>query len=538
MRLVRLSLAMKCRILFGCALVLIIGSALWVPWGRMEALVEEQSYREALRIADDYFRLVLAAPSAAGDATAGRFHDPADPLISDLGPSSVRFIALDVQPDNPDSLANQQGLAEFEVDALRSFIRNPNRKSQYDSRREADGRTFLFAQAVRATRSCLTCHSAGGTARPYIENQLAGAISVAIPARQVDREIALNRLWLIAAGVLAGILAILVFYIITHKFILSPIHELREVAGRVTEGDTEVRAEVKTGDEFELLSDRLNEMLARLRASQNELRRANKLLDQKLGEMAESNVALFEANRVKSEFLANVSHELRTPLASIIGFAELLREGPETESNGKVARYAENILISGRILLEIINDLLDLAKIEAGKVELHVDDVALPELGAMLVDFLRPLAEKKKVNVQLRGAKDPLPTLRTDRSKLRQVLFNLLSNAVKFSPEGGRVNLQLQRVSDERVRIEVSDEGPGIAPEHQSMIFEKFRQIDGSATREHAGAGLGLAIAKELTQLLGGDLGVHSELGAGSTFWVELPTHEPQPVTPRPISLV
>ena len=202
-----------------------------------------------------------------------------------------------------------------------------------------------------------------------------GPARIGYPVDRGAADLIWNRIWLVASGALAGILAILVFYVITTKFILSPIHDLRRVAIRVADGNLDERSTVRTGDEFEQLSDSLNNMLERLRISQDELRRANKLLDEKLGEMAETNVALYEANRLKSEFLANVSHELRTPLTSIIGFAEVLREGPEAEPDSRTARYLENILISGRILLEIINDLLDLAKIEAGRAELRLESV-------------------------------------------------------------------------------------------------------------------------------------------------------------------
>ncbi|HMQ15783.1 MAG TPA: HAMP domain-containing sensor histidine kinase, partial [Phycisphaerae bacterium] len=227
--------------------------------------------------------------------------------------------------------------------------------------------------------------------------------------------------------------------------------------------------------------------------------------------------------RLKSEFVASVSHELRTPLTSIIGFAELLREGPAGEMGGRAARYAENILISGRILLEIINDLLDLAKMEAGKVELHLATVPVDELCNALIDFVRPMADKKKIDVAAVIGPD-LPILITDRGKLRQVLFNLISNAIKFTPEGGRVHLAAERLDDQQVRLSISDTGPGVAHQDQRLIFEKFRQIDQSATREHHGTGLGLAIARELTLLLGGQIGVDSEPGQGATFWVTLPT--------------
>jgi signal transduction histidine kinase len=325
--------------------------------------------------------------------------------------------------------------------------------------------------------------------------------------------------------------------VITTRFILSPVQDLRRVAIHVADGNLDERSTVRTGDEFEQLSDSLNNMLERLRTSQDELKRANKLLDEKLGEMAETNVALYEANRLKSEFLANVSHELRTPLTSIIGFAELLREGPEGAPDSRTARYLENILISGRILLEIINDLLDLAKIEAGRAELRLESVHVDQICSTLVDFMRPQADVRKQTLSL-DVNNDLPIMITDRGKVRQILFNLLSNAVKFTPEEGAVTLRAARDGSDGVRLSVSDTGPGIPEEFLPNLFEKFRQADQSETREHEGTGLGLAISKELTRLLGGEIGVESQVGQGSTFWVRLPVATPESSEPPTIPLI
>jgi two-component system sensor histidine kinase BarA len=526
MRLGRISLAMKYRVLFGTAVTLIIGAALYVPWYLMGLLVAEQTFREAQRVADAYFRLVMASPSAGGTALGGA-HSKDFSLLPEAAYETAQFVQLTGNTDDPDSILNQAGTDRFVRKALRAFLEDPQREATYTTRVRDESHRFLYAQAVRAKKSCLACHGEGSP-RPYLEGQLAGIITVDLPADRSVEQSNWNLLWLIGSGGLAGILAILVFYVITNKFILSPIHDLRRVAIRVAEGNLDERSKLRTGDEFEHLSDSLNEMLERLRASQDELMRANKLLDQKLGEMAETNVALYEANRLKSEFLANVSHELRTPLTSIIGFAELLREGPQAEADSRTARYSENILISGRILLEIINDLLDLAKIEAGRIDLRLETVRVEEICATLIDFVRPQADKRKLRLTLQADGD-LPIMITDRGKVRQILFNLLSNAVKFTPEEGTVTLRVTRENQERVRLAVSDTGPGISSEDQAIIFDKFRQIDQSATREHHGTGLGLAIAQELTRLLGGEIGVESQPGQGSTFWVVLPIATPEP---------
>ncbi len=533
MRLFRFSLAAKYRLLFGAAVLLIIAAALLLPLHRLDRLVLEQPFREAQRVADDYFRMAIA--STAGKGGGVGLHGSNTLLPPERASTEISFVPLSVPVDDPRSLLRQREQNPYAEKAVAAFRRNPDEKFIWTTDEEL--RVLRYAHAVRVSRSCLDCHGEGKTAVRYSENELAGVITVALPIPDASREQAINRAMFVAAALLSGLLALLVFYVITRRFILTPIRELRSVAGKVTEGDLSVRSELRTGDEFEQLSTSFNVMLERLRATQEELRTANRSLDTKLEEMAETNVSLYEANRLKSEFIANVSHELRTPLASIIGFAELLREAPDLESNGKTARYTENILISGRILLEIINDLLDIAKIEAGKVEMRIEEVSLEEICRTLLEFTRPMTDKKKITATLTVGPE-LPVMHTDRGRVRQVLFNLLSNAIKFTGEGGRIVVELARVDERRVRIAVTDTGPGISPEHQRLIFQKFRQIDASATREHHGTGLGLAIARELTALLGGEIGVESELGRGSTFWVLLPIHAPTEAARKLVSLV
>ena len=529
MRLIRISLAAKYRLLFGVAVLLIIGAALTLPWHRLERLALEKPFREAQRVADDYFRLVLSEPISTRGGVGS--HSSESSPIAEVGGVTTTFISMTDHDRSPATAGDRREDTPFVERALDGLSADPTRKFLWET--DPERSAFNYAHAVRITQSCLECHGEGKTAARYAENELAGLIVVSLPIEDVGRDIAVNRIVFIAAGLLAGVLAILLFYVITRKFILGPINELRDVAQRVTEGDTDVRSNLRTGDEFEQLADSLNIMLTRLHNTQDELKTANRSLDLKLGEMAETNVNLFESNRLKSEFLANVSHELRTPLTSIIGFAELLRESPETDADSKTARYTENILISGRILLEIINDLLDLAKIEAGKIELRIQDVDVAEVCHALAGFVRPLTQKKAITVSVDAAEN-LPVLRSDRGRIRQILFNLLSNAIKFTPHGGRVAIALQRADQAGIRVSVSDTGPGIDPEHQKLIFEKFRQIDASATREHHGTGLGLAIAKELASLLGGTIGLQSRPGAGATFWVQFPAEAPD-TSDRPL---
>ncbi|GAI33324.1 unnamed protein product, partial [marine sediment metagenome] len=234
------------------------------------------------------------------------------------------------------------------------------------------------------------------------------------------------------------------------------------------------------------------------------------------------NIELFKANKIKSEFLTNISHEFRTPLNAILGFAEILREKPDTLTKEKGRRYAENIITGGKNLLNMINDLLDLAKTEAGKMELHIEKTSVPQLCKALVASFSALTKKKKIKVKLL-VDDNIPPLMTDAGKVQQILYNFLSNAVKFTPERGRIEIRANMLDEQTARIAVSDTGPGIAKPDRKKIFEKFRQADGSITRQSTGSGLGLAISKELAAMLAGSIGMESEPDKGSTFWLDIP---------------
>jgi signal transduction histidine kinase len=308
--------------------------------------------------------------------------------------------------------------------------------------------------------------------------------------------------------------------------IVKPVTHLRDVANAVREGDVEQRAVIRTGDEFEELAAAFNRMLRQLLSQQNELRVVNQELDDRLDDLAQANMKLYEMNRLKSDFLATVSHELRTPLNSILGFSEVLSGIDSLDDKQK--RYVANIQRSGRDLLEMINDILDLAKVESGKMEVRPSEFKIGSLVAAQCDMARPLAEKKNIDLNCE-APSSMPPVRQDQAKVQQILNNLLSNAIKFTPEGGRIVVSAAGAPESDLRLTVADTGIGISPDEQQLVFEKFRQAagalpDGDAmTREYSGTGLGLSIVRELCRLLGGDVSLESELGKGSTFTVRLP---------------
>jgi PAS domain S-box-containing protein len=232
-----------------------------------------------------------------------------------------------------------------------------------------------------------------------------------------------------------------------------------------------------------------------------------------------------DASRAKSEFLANMSHELRTPLNAIIGFSEILEDQTFGELNPRQQRYITNILNSGRHLLDLINEILDLAKIEAGKLQLDLVTAAPAPLLLDAVNIVRTLANQKHIELVL-DAPDELPKVDVDGAKLKQILYNLLSNAIKFTPEGGQVKLVAHRAQRAGfLQIAVSDTGIGIKPEDQKRIFSEFEQVDNSYARRQQGTGLGLALTKRLIELHGGHIWIESQgvPGLGAAFVFELP---------------
>jgi signal transduction histidine kinase len=227
------------------------------------------------------------------------------------------------------------------------------------------------------------------------------------------------------------------------------------------------------------------------------------------------------ANRHKSEFLANMSHELRTPLNAIIGFSEVLGERLFGELNEKQAEYTDDILTSGRHLLSLINEILDLSKVEAGRMELELATFDLPLAIDNARTFVRERATKHGITLDV-DVDERLGEFMGDERKIKQILLNLLSNAVKFTPEGGRIGIEA-RQADGAVEISVSDTGIGIAPEDQPKIFEEFRQVGSDYAHKTEGTGLGLTLAKKFVELHGGKIWVESEVGKGSTFTFTLP---------------
>ena len=295
-------------------------------------------------------------------------------------------------------------------------------------------------------------------------------------------------------GVLLSIPFVLLIYY-SYRLYLDKLREKKtriEMMERVN-ADLEVKVRERT-EEYEVLTEQLRA----------------------------SNQQLAEASRLKSEFLANVSHELRTPLNAIIGFSELLQSLAFGDLTEEQAEFIGDIHSSGTNLLALINDILDLSKIEAGKMELQTEEWEPETIVAEAVSMVRLLASNKGIELDYAVAEDA-GCIVADSSKVKQILSNLLSNAIKFTPEWGSVRVDVERTGEEMV-FSVTDTGIGIAPEDVERIFGEFFQVDGSYTRRYAGTGLGLALVRKFVELQGGRVAVESELGRGSrfSFWLPL----------------
>jgi len=260
-----------------------------------------------------------------------------------------------------------------------------------------------------------------------------------------------------------------------------------------------------------------------------ELRELYNNLNNTVRELRQANQHLDDATRHKSEFLANMSHELRTPLNAIIGFSEVLYDQTFGPLSDKQRRFVDNILNSGKHLLALVNDVLDLSKVEAGKMKLTLEELRPLDIINESLLNLTPLAEKKQI-VFKTEADAALPLLTADRGKLKQILYNIYSNAIKFTPEGGVVETTTQvieQAGDDYLAIAIRDTGIGIRPTDQERIFEEFQMVDSTLSKKQQGTGLGLALCRKLTQMHGGTIIVASELGVGSTFVVTLPLKPP-----------
>jgi two-component system, NarL family, sensor histidine kinase BarA len=502
-------LSQKSLLLFTITMTLVATTLVATPWLGQWPVVDAAAFETLEKMA-----LAGAAPADAETLEAPPTYGPAGEVRE--GASA----ALVSMRDFPKLVA----AGGFPAAALAALRENPDEQVRREALSAGSGRVYRVALAQRDAYG----------------NLIAMTLAETVATRPQGRLLVL-RVFTIAAAFLAAGVAALAFYFITSRLVLSPVRELSSTAARVSAGDLSARTRIESGDEFEVFAGVFNDMLATLERQQEQLRGVKESLDLEVAKLSEANVALHETAKLKGDFLATVSHELRTPLNSIIGFADLLLTIAQKEKPGddgmvrtdpdrfaKRTRYLENILTAGRSLLEMINDLLEMARIEAGKVDLDVGTMNVGSACEGLLAMIRPQAQRK--NLDLVFTPDPGdesgPQVVTDPRKFQQIIFNFLSNAVKFTPEQGRVELRVERLTvsgEPQVRVSVIDTGPGIPQESQSSIFEKFTQLDAGHERQQQGAGLGLAICKELGNLIQGEIHLDSAAGRGSMFSLIVP---------------
>ena len=297
--------------------------------------------------------------------------------------------------------------------------------------------------------------------------------------------------------------------------VTRPLVRLRAAAGRLAAGDIATRLNFTRQDEVGDLGRAFDQMAAALAERSAQLSAANAELQSQYRQIQ-------DANRLKSEFLANMSHELRTPLNAIIGFAQLIHDGKVGPVRADQQEYLGDILTSANHLLQLINDVLDLSKVESGVLEFRPEPVQLTKQITEVRNILQPLAANKRLEIKVDVSRD-VERIVIDPAKLKQVLYNYLSNAIKFTSEEGRITVRARSEDPDRFRLEVEDTGIGITPAEIDQLFVAFRQLDSGAAKRHQGTGLGLALTKKIVEAQGGTVGVRSVPGSGSVFFVVLP---------------
>ena len=528
------SLERKCRFLFGACLLSLITGSFWWYSKQTDDLVLESSQRTGRGLVAP---ILIEHHWRKLDTTGEEWKDFLPTLSKGLATENHQWDFIRPQRDT-----GNQPQDDFE-ERVRNLYLNapkpgPDGKEQVptqDRRLIANGKAeYHYYQPIRAKQECILCHesmSVGGVQIGELKlDDLLAIVKVVLPDEGTQKALNWNRVILLTTAIITVFLAMIASYIIVRYVIVKPLKHLRDVSDEISHGNTSMRADIHTGDEFEEMGLAFNRMVRHLTTIQDELREVNGNFSTKVDELAQANMRLYEMNRLKSDFLATMSHELRTPLNAIIGFSDVLESIDSLDDKQK--RYVRNIQKSGRVLLEMINDILDLAKIESGKMEVRLSDFRIDQVLHAQCDMSRPLTERK--NIDLTAEIEPdLPDMFQDQAKVQQILNNLLSNAIKFTPEGGRIVTSATRDTRGDLVLTVTDTGVGIANEDQVAIFEKFRQgkstmIGGDAmTREYSGTGLGLSIVKELCKLLGGEISLESEVGKGSTFTVRLPWTRP-----------
>lgn len=440
------------------------------------------------------------------------------------------------RPRNPANRADRH-----EQQAIDFYQANPDVVERMQRIEDDDGAWFHFTAPIRVEGYCLGCHGAEqdapesireaypGAAFDYLQGELIGVMSIKLPLERYQDEMKARVQSRALHNLIAFAMIFVALGIFLDHFVLRRLESLRGGTARLSAGQLSSRVPVEGRDElsdlaasFNAMAEGLDQQRRELSSRQAEIERHRDHLDEQVRirtrELEQARAVAEQASQSKSAFLANMSHEIRTPLNAIVGLTHLMRRNHPTP---KQAERLDKVDTAGRHLLELINDVLDLAKIEAGKLTLEQQDFAL----SAVFDHVRSLITDPAADrgLEIVVDLDDVPDwLYGDTGRLRQALLNLAGNAVKFTDEGTiwlRAKLLEQTETTLTLRFEVEDTGVGIAPEVLHRIFGAFEQADASATRARGGSGLGLAITRELARMMGGDVGVESTPGQGSRFW-------------------
>lgn len=447
----------------------------------------------------------------------------------------TRFVNFDPRnkEDEPD---------DFESRALRAFMSDSTLKEYYEID-ECEGKdVFRYSAPMKIEKTCLECHgkpageidATGHPKEGWDIDDIGGAISIIMPMDAYRESAKSSILQNLMYFVVILLLCLLVIYAALGHLVTRPLQRLRRAFGSMQEGNFDVRLpDLESSYELNAVVAEFNEMAQQLsdlygslelqveeRTSQ--LSRVNEALKAKRVQLERANEHLRNENRYKSDFLSMMSHELRTPLTSIIAFSEMLnRTGdPIDEKEAEIRREIE---ANSRVLLLMINDILEMSRLDAEKTQLVMEPVDMGDIVGLVQSVVAPLARRSEIAFTYSIDAD-VPLVTCDGDRIRHVLENLCGNAMKFTPAGGSVALHVSYdASAEEVLLCVSDTGIGIAEEDCERIFEKFVQVDSSASRRYRGTGLGLALVREYTAMHGGRVELESKLGEGSAFTVHLP---------------
>ncbi|HWI60815.1 MAG TPA: ATP-binding protein [Symbiobacteriaceae bacterium] len=444
-----------------------------------------------------------------------------DALFADMAGLHIKQTRLVVRDDK-----NQPD--DFEREALLAFEANPEQNSVFGRTVDTNGgQVYRYVTAVHIDEDCLRCHGepAGsvdetGHIREGMKiGDLAGAISVTLPMNQALQTARTETVRMALGMLLVGVVTLMLIWFMLFRQVSLPLKELAGVASSIGGGHLSLKPEalqpLYNNRETAVVADAFASMTQRIEESYSSLEQ--KVRDRTV-DLQQANIELERASRHKSEFLTMVSHEFRTPLTSIITFTELLLDSAAGHVNQEQTEYLTDVLESSQRLLHMINDLLDISRLDAGKVKLFREALDMREIVRDAERTVRPLAERKELTIAL-DFPAQLPLVDADGLRVIQVVLNLLGNAIKFTPNGGRITVAA-RVDGDFLEVSVADTGIGIAPEDRERVFEKFSQ----AGRERPeGTGLGLPLAKSLVELHGGRMWLQSEPGQGSTFRFTLP---------------